>query len=264
MQAYLSFLEHILNQGQIKADRTHTGVLSIFGYQMRLDLSQGFPLLTTKKLHIKSIIHELLWFIQGKTNIKDLNQVGVTIWNEWADANGELGPIYGKQWRRWLASDGQIIDQLSHVIDQIQFNPDSRRLIVSAWNVGELEQMALPPCHVLFQFYVLNGRLSCQVYQRSADAFLGVPFNLASYALLTHIIAHQCHLQAGELIWVGGDCHLYLNHVDFAKQQLTRKPHDLPQLEIQCTPKSITEYQFEDFKILDYYAHPSIRAPIAV
>lgn len=264
MHAYLKLLDTILHQGQEKTDRTGTGTLSLFGYQMRFDLQQGFPLVTTKKLHLKSIIHELLWFLKGDTNIAYLNQHGVSIWDEWADEAGNLGPIYGKQWRSWTNAQGQEIDQITKVIQEIKINPDSRRLIVNAWNVGELDQMALTPCHALFQFYVANQKLSCQLYQRSADVFLGVPFNIASYALLTHMIAQQCHLEVGEFIWTGGDCHLYLNHIEQAKLQLSRQPFPLPQLEIKRCPPSIQDYCFEDFSILNYQAHPSIKAPIAV
>lgn len=264
MQQYLSFLQHILDHGTLKTDRTGTGTLSTFGYQMRFDLAKGFPLVTTKKLHLKSIIHELLWFLQGDTNTRYLNENGVTIWNEWADANGDLGPVYGRQWRAWPTADGRTIDQLTEVMTQIKSNPDSRRLIVSAWNVAELDNMALPPCHLLFQFYVANGKLSCQLYQRSADAFLGVPFNIASYALLTHMVAAQCNLQVGEFIWTGGDCHLYLNHKEQALLQLSREPHPLPTLQLQRQPASLFDYQFNDFVIVDYHSHPTIKAPIAV
>lgn len=264
MHAYHKLLNHVLTQGQAKTDRTGTGTLSVFGYQMRYDLSQGFPLVTTKKLHLKSIIHELLWFLQGNTNIRYLNEHGVSIWNEWADQHGDLGPIYGKQWRQWERRDGTTIDQIQQVIDEIKMNPDSRRLLVNAWNVSDLQQMALTPCHALFQFYVCNNQLSCQLYQRSADIFLGVPFNIASYALLTHMIAQQCGLDVGEFIWTGGDCHLYLNHLDQAKLQLTRNPLPLPQLTIKRCPASINDYQYEDFEILNYQAHPSIKAPIAI
>lgn len=264
MRTYLNFLQHILEKGISKQDRTQTGVLSTFGYQMRFDLTAGFPLLTTKKLHLKSIIHELLWFLRGDTNAKSLNKVGVTIWDEWANEEGELGPIYGKQWRNWSIPNGDSIDQLNNVVQEIKTNANSRRLIVNAWNVGELSKMALPPCHVLFQFYVINNNLSCQLYQRSADAFLGVPFNIASYALLTHMIAHQCGLEPKEFIWVGGDCHLYLNHIEQAKEQLNRKPRTLPQLRILRKPTSLFDYVFEDFEILHYTPYPSIKAPIAV
>lgn len=264
MQTYLNLLRHILEHGSEKQDRTGTGTSSVFGYQMRFDLSASFPLITTKKLHTRSIIHELLWFLQGDTNIHYLNQHGVSIWNEWADPFGDLGPIYGKQWRSWTGADGKTHDQLSDVVQQIKTNPDSRRLIVSAWNVGELDQMALMPCHALFQFYIANRRLSCQLYQRSADVFLGVPFNIASYALLTHMIAQQCDLGVGEFIWTGGDCHLYLNHLAQAQAQLEREPLALPQLNIARKPESLYAYQFEDFVFENYISHPAIKAPIAV
>lgn len=264
MKTYLAFLEQILKHGVKKEDRTGTGTLSIFGYQMRFDLNEGFPLVTTKKLHLKSIIYELLWFLSGDTNIKYLNDHGVTIWNEWADEEGDLGPIYGKQWRSWLASDGRMIDQMSHLIDEIKQNPDSRRLILSSWNVGELHKMALPPCHLLFQFYVANNRLSCQLTQRSADAFLGVPFNIASYALLTHMLAEQCNLQLGEFIWSGGDCHIYSNHIEQIQTQLSRSPLPLPTLHIKRKPNSVFEYEYEDFEIVNYESHGIIRAPVAV
>lgn len=264
MQVYLNLLNDILNQGVEKTDRTGVGTLSLFGYQMRFNLQQGFPLVTTKKLHIRSIIHELLWFLRGDTNIAYLNENGVSIWNEWADSNGDLGPVYGKQWRSWPTADGQTVDQLANLINQIVTNPDSRRLLVSAWNVGELDKMALMPCHVLFQFYVANGRLSCQLYQRSADVFLGVPFNIASYALLTHMVAQQCNLEVGDFIWTGGDCHLYLNHLEQARLQLQRPPLALPQLIINNPPQSIFDYQFDNFEIINYQSHPAIKAPIAV
>ena len=264
MQQYLDLLRHIRERGTRKDDRTGTGTLSVFGHQMRFDLSQGFPLLTTKKLHLKSIVYELLWFLQGDTNVRYLHDHGVSIWDEWADDRGELGPIYGKQWRAWPGPDGQPIDQISRTIDLIRRNPDSRRIIVNAWNVGELEQMSLTPCHALFQFWVGDGKLSCQLYQRSADVFLGVPFNIASYALLTHMFAQQCDLTAGEFIWTGGDCHLYLNHLTQADEQLQRSPLPLPRLAIKRKPPSIFEYEFEDFQLLNYQAHPSIKAQIAV
>jgi thymidylate synthase len=264
MRPYLDFLQHILNQGQAKADRTGTGTLSIFAYQMRFDLSVGFPLVTTKKLHLKSIIYELLSFLRGDTNIRYLNEHQVTIWDEWADSAGNLGPIYGKQWRSWLTTDQKIIDQISQLIEQIKANPDSRRLIVSAWNVGELAKMALPPCHLLFQFYVANSRLSCQLYQRSADAFLGVPFNIASYALLTHMIAQQCNLQVGEFIWTGGDCHIYSNHLEQVNCQLSRQPYKVPQLNILRKPKTLFDYVFDDFSLVDYKCHSLIKAAVAV
>lgn len=264
MQQYLELLRHIRNRGVRKADRTGTGTLSAFGYQMRFDLAQGFPLLTTKKLHIKSIVHELLWFLKGDTNVAYLHAHGVTIWDEWADARGELGPIYGRQWRAWPGPDGRPIDQISRTIDLIRRNPDSRRIVVNAWNVGELEQMSLTPCHALFQFWVGDGKLSCQLYQRSADVFLGVPFNIASYALLTHLFAQQCELAVGDFVWTGGDCHLYLNHLDQADEQLQRTPLALPRLAIKRKPPSIFEYEYQDFQLLSYQAHPSIKAPIAV
>lgn len=264
MKNYLKLVEHILQHGVKKTDRTGTGTLSVFSYQMRFNLADGFPLVTTKKLHMRSIIHELLWFLKGDTNIAYLKENGVTIWDEWADAQGNLGPVYGKQWRSWPTSDGRTIDQLSEVLQQIKTNPDSRRLLVSAWNVGELDKMALAPCHALFQFYVANNQLSCQLYQRSADVFLGVPFNIASYALLTHMVAQQCNLDAGEFIWTGGDCHLYLNHLEQAKTQLQRAPFPLPQLLIKRKPSSLFDYHFEDFEFINYQAHPSIKAPIAI
>jgi thymidylate synthase len=264
MRQYLDLLRLIRTTGLKKTDRTGTGTLSIFGHQMRFDLSQGFPLVTTKKLHIRSIVYELLWFLRGDTNIKYLKDHNVSIWDEWANDQGELGPVYGKQWRAWPTSDGGYIDQISRTVDLIRRNPDSRRIIVNAWNVGELEQMALTPCHALFQFWVGDGKLSCQLYQRSADVFLGVPFNIASYALLTHMFAQQCDLQVGEFIWTGGDCHLYLNHLEQADLQLSREPHALPSLSIKQRPASIFEYQFEDFEITGYDPHPAIKAPIAV
>jgi thymidylate synthase len=264
MQQYLDLLRHIRERGTEKSDRTGTGTKSVFGHQMRFDLAQGFPLLTTKKLHLKSIVHELLWFLKGDTNVAYLREQGVTIWDEWADDHGELGPIYGRQWRAWPGPDGRPIDQISRTIDLIRRNPDSRRIVVNAWNVGELEQMAMTPCHALFQFWVGDGKLSCQLYQRSADVFLGVPFNIASYALLTHMFAQQCELTAGDFIWTGGDCHLYLNHLEQADEQLKRTPMPLPRLAIKRKPPSIFEYQFEDFQLLNYQAHPSIKAPIAV
>ncbi|GFE86171.1 thymidylate synthase [Steroidobacter agaridevorans] len=264
MKQYLEMLRHVREHGLRKTDRTGTGTLSVFGYQARFDLSQGFPLVTTKKLHLKSIIYELLWFLKGDTNVKYLHDHGVSIWDEWADENGELGPIYGKQWRSWPGPDGKTIDQISRTLDLIRRNPDSRRIIVNAWNVGELEQMSLTPCHALFQFWVGEGKLSCQLYQRSADVFLGVPFNIASYALLTHMFAQQCDLEPGEFIWTGGDTHLYLNHLKQADEQLAREPLPLPKLVIKRKPPSIFEYEYEDFQVVDYQAHPSIKAPIAV
>lgn len=264
MQQYLSFLQHILKHGTEKMDRTGTGTISTFGHQMRFDLSAGFPLVTTKKVHLKSVIYELLWFLRGDTNIKYLNDHGVTIWDEWADAAGNLGPVYGKQWRAWRTADGNSVDQVNEVIKQIKTNPDSRRLLISAWNVGELSQMKLPPCHLLIQFYVADGKLSCQLYQRSADAFLGVPFNIASYALLTHMIAQQCDLDVGEFVWTGGDCHIYTNHLEQVNLQLSRTPYPLPKLIIERKPASISEYEFEDFKVVDYQFHPAIKAAVAV
>jgi thymidylate synthase len=264
VQQYLDFLRHIRRSGARKDDRTGTGTLSTFGYQMRFDLTAGFPLVTTKKLHLRSIIHELLWFLQGETNIRYLREHGVTIWDEWADASGDLGPVYGKQWRSWGTADGGEIDQLARILEQIKANPDSRRLLVSAWNVGELDKMALLPCHALFQFYVADGRLSCQMYQRSADALLGVPFNIASYALLTHMVAQQCDLDVGDFVWTGGDCHLYLNHLEQADLQLSRMPYPPPQLHLRRKPPSLFDYQFDDFDIQNYEYHAAIKAPIAV
>ncbi len=264
MKTYLDLLQHILTHGAEKTDRTGTGTLSVFGYQMRFDLAKGFPMVTTKKLHMRSIIHELLWFLNGDTNIRYLNENGVTIWDEWADSKGDLGPVYGKQWRSWPTPDGRTIDQLSEIVQQIKTNPDSRRLIVSAWNVGELDKMALMPCHALFQFYVADNKLSCQLYQRSADVFLGVPFNIASYSLLTHMVAQQCNLDVGEFIWTGGDCHLYLNHLEQTRTQLAREPYPLPELKIKRHPESLFDYRFEDFEFLNYQSHPGIKAPIAV
>ncbi|MDR3478939.1 MAG: thymidylate synthase [Gammaproteobacteria bacterium] len=264
MQQYLDFLRHIRDNGIQKQDRTGTGTLSVFAYQMRFDLRKGFPLVTTKKLSLRSIIHELLWFLKGSTNIGYLHENNVTIWDEWADQDGNLGPVYGKQWRAWETADGKVIDQMSGLVDQIKKNPDSRRLIVSAWNVGDLSKMALPPCHLLFQFYVANGRLSCQLYQRSADSFLGVPFNIASYALLTHMLAQQCDLEVGEFIWTGGDCHIYSNHLEQVNLQLSRTPFPLPQLQIKRKPASLFDYQYDDFEIVNYEAHPHIKAAVAV
>lgn len=264
MQQYLNFLQHIKDHGIERIDRTGVGTIGIFGYQMRFDLRAGFPLLTTKKLHLPSIIYELLWFLRGDTNIKYLNQHGVTIWDEWADANGDLGPIYGKQWRAWKTAAGETIDQIAKVIEQIKTDPYTRRLIVSSWNVGELAKMALPPCHLLFQFYVVQGKLSCVLYQRSADAFLGVPFNIASYALLTYMVAQQCNLKVGEFIWTGGDVHIYNNHLQQVEQQLTRKPYPLPTLIIKRKPATIFAYEFTDFEFANYKHHPAIKAPIAV
>jgi thymidylate synthase len=264
VRQYLDLLRTVREHGARKDDRTGTGTLSIFGHQMRFDLEAGFPLLTTKKLHVRSIIYELLWFLRGDTNVAYLHDNNVTIWDEWADANGDLGPVYGAQWRSWSAADGREIDQIQRVIELLRTDPDSRRIIVSAWNVGELERMALSPCHALFQFYVADSRLSCQLYQRSADIFLGVPFNIASYALLTHLVAHQTGLGVGEFIWTGGDCHLYLNHIDAADAQLEREPLPLPALRIHRRPASIFGYEYEDLEILGYAAHPSISARIAV
>ena len=264
MRAYLGMMGHVLAHGANKADRTGTGTLSVFGQQMRFDLGQGFPLVTTKRVHTKSIIYELLWFLRGDTNVRWLQERGVTIWDEWADERGELGPVYGRQWRSWGTPDGRHIDQMTRVVEQLRSDPDSRRIIVSAWNVGELEQMALAPCHAFFQFYVAEGRLSCQLYQRSCDIFLGVPFNIASYALLTHMIAQQCDLLPGDLVWTGGDCHLYQNHVDQARLQLSREPHPLPALRLRRRPASLFEYEFEDFEITGYQHHPAIKAPVAV
>jgi len=264
MKQYLELLDHVLKHGIEKHDRTGTGTISVFGYQMRFDLEEGFPVLTTKKLHLKSIIHELLWFISGDTNIKYLQDNGVRIWNEWADADGNLGPVYGYQWRSWPAADGRKIDQLTEVINNIKKSPDSRRLIVSAWNVGEIHKMALPPCHVLFQFYVAGGRLSCQLYQRSCDIFLGVPFNIASYSMLTMMIARVTGLVPGEFIHTLGDAHIYLNHIDQVRLQLTREPYPLPRMEINPSVKDITGFRFEDFKLTDYVAHPAIKGDISV
>ena len=264
MRAYLDLLQHILDRGTPKADRTGTGTLSVFGYQMRFDLAEGFPLLTTKKLHLKSIAYELLWFLRGETNVRWLNEHGVSIWNEWADEQGELGPVYGSQWRSWPAGEGRRIDQISDVIERIRTTPDSRRLIVSAWNVGEIDRMALPPCHLLFQFYVARGRLSCQMYQRSADVFLGVPFNIASYALLTMLVAQVTDLAPGEFIHTFGDAHLYNNHLEQARLQLSRQPRPLPRLEINQGVKSIFDFRYEDIRLVDYDPHPHIPAPVAV
>ena len=264
MRQYLELMQKVLNEGEKKEDRTGTGTLSLFGHQMRFPLKEGFPLVTTKRVHLKSIIYELLWFLQGDTNIKYLNEHGVTIWDEWADANGDLGPVYGKQWRSWKTSDEDTIDQISNAIDQIRGNPDSRRIIVNAWNVAEIDKMALAPCHTMFQFYVSNGSLSLQLYQRSADIFLGVPFNIASYALLLLMVAQQCNLNPGDFIWTGGDCHLYVNHLEQVKTQLSRDPHPLPSMKLLRKPKSIFEYEFEDFLLEDYLHHEPLRAPVAV
>jgi thymidylate synthase len=264
MQAYLDLLRHIMEHGTDKSDRTGTGTRSVFGHQLRFDLSDGFPLLTTKKLHVKSIIHELLWFLQGSTNIGYLKEHGVKIWDEWADANGDLGPVYGKQWRSWEGADGKTVDQISEVVDQIRHNPDSRRLIVSAWNVAELPKMALMPCHALFQFYVANGKLSCQLYQRSADVFLGVPFNIASYALLTMMIAQVCDLEPGDFVHTFGDVHLYSNHFEQAQLQLTREPGSLPVMRIDPSVKDLFAFRYEHFSLEGYDPHPAIKAPVAV
>ena len=264
MHQYLDFMRHVKEQGTFKTDRTGTGTVSVFGYQMRFDLSQGFPLVTTKKLHLKSIVHELIWFLAGSTNIKYLKDNGVSIWDEWADQNGDLGPVYGSQWRSWPLPDGGHIDQIKQVIEQIKDNPDSRRLIVSAWNVADIPQMKLPPCHMMFQFYVADGKLSCQLYQRSADIFLGVPFNIASYALLTHMVAQQTGLEVGDFIWTGGDCHLYSNHMDQVKEQLSRTILPLCKLVIKRQPASIFDYEFDDFAFEDYQFHSAIKAPVAV
>jgi thymidylate synthase len=264
MHQYHELMQHVLSQGVKKSDRTGTGTLSVFGYQMRFNLADGFPMVTTKKLHLKSIIYELLWFLNGSTNNDWLKERGVSIWNEWAAPDGELGPIYGYQWRSWPAPNGQHIDQISEVVNSIKTNPDSRRLIVSAWNVADIPRMALAPCHAFFQFYVADGKLSCQLYQRSADIFLGVPFNIASYALLTHMVAQQCDLEPGEFIWTGGDCHLYSNHLEQVELQLSRKPFPLPQLVIGRKPASLFDYAFEDFEIVGYECHPHIKAPVAI
>ncbi|AOE48901.1 thymidylate synthase [Kangiella sediminilitoris] len=264
MKQYLDMMRHVLENGEDKGDRTGTGTRSVFGYQMRFDLQEGFPLVTTKKLHLRSIIYELLWFLNGDTNIKYLKENGVSIWDEWADEHGNLGPVYGEQWRSWKRPDGTTVDQISNVLEQIKTNPNSRRLMVVAYNPGVADEMALPPCHSLFQFYVANGKLSCQLYQRSADIFLGVPFNIASYALLTHMIAEQAGLDVGEFIWSGGDTHLYSNHFEQAKEQLSRDPLPLPKLKIKRKPDSLFDYTFEDFEIVGYECHPHIKAPVAV
>lgn len=263
MKQYLDLLQRIIDTGVRKHDRTGTGTLSVFGHQSRFNLQEGFPLLTTKKLHLRSIIHELLWFLKGDTNLNYLHRHKVSIWDEWADENGDLGPVYGKQWRAWQTTDGRVIDQISQVISQIKENPDSRRLLVSAWNVGEIEKMALPPCHIVFQFYVAEGRLSCQLYQRSADVFLGVPFNIASYALLTHMVAQVCDLQVGDFIHTLGDAHLYLNHIEQAKLQLTRQVLPLPTLKLNPSIRNILDFKYEDIEILNYNAHPHIKADVS-
>ena len=264
MRQFHELMRHVLDHGAKKSDRTGTGTLSVFGHQMRFDLSVGFPLVTTKKLHLKSIVYELLWFLSGNTNNQWLKERGVSIWDEWAAPDGDLGPVYGYQWRSWPAPNGQHIDQIQEIIQTIQTNPDSRRIIVSAWNVADIPKMALAPCHAFFQFYVANGKLSCQLYQRSADIFLGVPFNIASYALLTHMVAQQCNLDVGEFIWTGGDCHLYNNHLEQVNLQLSRKPYPLPQLKIHRKPNTIFTYHFEDFEIVGYESHPHIKASVAV
>jgi thymidylate synthase len=264
MRQYLDLMKHVLERGKKKEDRTGTGTLSVFGYQLRFNLREGFPLLTTKKMHTKSIIYELLWFLRGETNVKYLQEHGVNIWNEWADESGDLGPVYGSQWRSWATADGRSVDQMKQVIEQIKSNPDSRRLIVNAWNVGEISKMALPPCHLLFQFYVADGQLSCQLYQRSADIFLGLPFNIASYALLTMMVAQVCGLQPGEFVHTLGDTHLYLNHIEQARLQLTREPFGLPQMRLNPSIKSIFEFDYSDFELVGYNSHPHIKAEVAV
>jgi thymidylate synthase len=264
MRQYLDLMRHVRDNGTVKGDRTGTGTVSVFGHQMRFDLNEGFPLVTTKKLHLRSIIHELLWFLMGDSNIRYLKENGVSIWDDWADENGDLGPVYGVQWRNWPTSDGRTVDQISGIMQQLRETPDSRRIMLSAWNVAEIENMALPPCHCLFQFYVADGKLSCQLYQRSCDIFLGVPFNIASYALLTHMLAQQADLAVGDFVWTGGDCHLYSNHLQQADEQLEREPLPLPRLAINRKPASIFDYQFDDFEILNYESHPHIKAAIAV
>ncbi|MCL2917484.1 thymidylate synthase [Shewanella litorisediminis] len=264
MKQYLDLMQHILDKGTDKSDRTGTGTRSVFGYQMRFDLNEGFPLVTTKKCHLRSIIHELLWFLKGETNVAYLHENKVSIWDEWADEEGNLGPVYGAQWRSWPTPDGRHIDQISQVIEQIKSTPDSRRLIVSAWNVGELDKMALAPCHAFFQFYVADGKLSCQLYQRSCDVFLGLPFNIASYALLTMMVAQQCNLGLGDFVWTGGDTHLYSNHMEQTQLQLSREPRPLPTMKILRHPESIFDYRFEDFELSGYDPHPHIKAPVAI
>jgi len=264
MRQYLELMRHVREHGERKEDRTGTGTLSVFGRQMRFNLADGFPLVTTKRIHVKSVVCELLWFLRGETNVRWLREQGVTIWNEWADASGELGPVYGRQWRAWGTADGRHLDQMTAVVEQLRGNPDSRRIVVSAWNVGELDRMALPPCHAFFQFHVSGGRLSCQLYQRSADVFLGVPFNIASYALLTHMLAQQCDLAPGEFIWTGGDCHLYLNHLAQADLQLSRDACPLPRLELARRPPTLFDYRYEDFSFTGYRHHPAINAPVSV
>ncbi|WP_019638657.1 thymidylate synthase [Paenibacillus fonticola] len=264
MRAYLDLLQDVLDNGTVKEDRTGTGTLSVFGRQLHFDLSKGFPLVTTKRIHLKSVVHELLWFLKGDTNIAYLKENGVRIWDEWADENGDLGPVYGSQWRSWEAPDGRKIDQISNVIEAIKNNPDSRRHLVSAWNVAEVDNMKLPPCHFVFQFYVANGKLSCMLTMRSVDTFLGLPFNIASYALLTHMVAHQCGLEVGEFVWSGGDVHIYSNHLEQVKTQLAREPYELPKLVIKRKPDSIFDYVYEDFEFVDYEHHPTIKATVAV
>jgi thymidylate synthase len=264
MRQYEDFMRHVYEHGVTKTDRTGTGTRSVFGHQMRFDLSQGFPLITTKKLHTKSIFIELLWFLRGDGNVRWLQERGVTIWDEWADADGNLGPVYGVQWRSWPTPSGGHIDQITQLLDQIRRNPDSRRLIVSAWNVADIPRMALPPCHALIQFYVADGKLSCQLYQRSADIFLGVPFNIASYALLTHLVAQQCDLEVGDFVWTGGDCHIYSNHFEQVELQLSREPYPYPQLRIKRKPATIFEYEYEDLEVVDYQSHPHIKGAVAV
>jgi thymidylate synthase len=264
MRQYLDLMRHVRENGTAKGDRTGTGTLSVFGHQMRFDLNEGFPLVTTKKLHLRSIIHELLWFLMGDSNIRYLKENGVSIWDDWADENGDLGPVYGVQWRNWPTSDGRTVDQISKIMQQLRETPDSRRIMLSAWNVAEIENMALPPCHCLFQFYVADEKLSCQLYQRSCDIFLGVPFNIASYALLTHMLAQQADLAVGDFVWTGGDCHLYSNHLEQTDEQLNREPLPLPRLAINRRPDSIFDYKFEDFEILNYESHPHIKAAVAV
>ncbi len=264
MRQYLDLMRRVLEHGHPKGDRTGTGTLSVFGHQMRFDLAEGFPLLTTKRLHLKSIVHELLWFLRGETNVRYLHEQGVSIWDEWADGDGELGPIYGYQWRSWPTPEGGHIDQLAAVLDELRRNPDSRRLVVSAWNVADLERMALPPCHMVFQFHVADGRLSCLLYQRSADVFLGVPFNIASYALLTHLVARATGLEPGEFIWTGGDCHLYRNHLEQARLQLTREPFPLPRLRLNDEVRDLFSFRYQDIELVDYRAHPHIKGVVAV
>ena len=264
MKSYLELLQDVLDNGTQKSDRTGTGTISVFGRQLRFDLSKGFPLMTTKRIHLKSVVHELLWFLKGDTNISYLKENGVTIWDEWADENGDLGPVYGSQWRSWESPDGSKIDQITKVIEAIRMNPDSRRHIVSAWNVAEVDQMKLPPCHFVFQFYVADGKLSCMLTMRSVDTFLGLPFNIASYALLTHMVAQQCNLEVGDFIWSGGDVHIYSNHLEQVKTQLSREPFELPNLVIKRKPESIFDYKYEDFEFVDYQYHPGIKAPVAI